>query len=228
MNDEAIFPRRRTPRFTFALGALAAAVMLAACGDDAKNKAASPSATGSSAPAPAAPSPSQGSTGSAASTSAAATPASVSADPLAPRYDATLAQGIDFRKPGYPKFVAEAAGISGVESWGRWTDGSTARLRFNQLLPASFTLNIEAGAIGPNFGKAVIVRAGKAQQSFIVTAAGPGTPPGLATFALKFEGATGDTIEIVPPRPVTPGEMDPRSTDKRLLGVGLVSLKIQG
>jgi hypothetical protein len=37
-------------------------------------------------------------------------------------YEATLAQGIDFKKDGYPAFIAQVAGMSGLEPWGRWSD----------------------------------------------------------------------------------------------------------
>ena len=150
------------------------------------------------------------------------------ADPLAPRYEASMAEGIDFKKAGYPNFLAEVSGISGRENWGRWTDGSAAKFRFNQPLPSKFTLLINAGAIGPNFGKPVIVRAGKVTKDFTVKNPADTTPPGLAEFALAFEGVDGsDTIEIVPPKPTRPKDINPKSDDGRLLGVGLVHLKVQ-
>ncbi len=67
---------------------------------------------------------------------------SAPADPLQPRYASTLAEGIDFKRPGYPEFVTEVAGISGAEGWGRWTDANlapNARIRFSQPLPQDFT-----------------------------------------------------------------------------------------
>ena len=44
-------------------------------------------------------------------------------DPLGPRYEVTMMDGIDFTKPGYPTFLSDVSGISGPEPWGRWTDG---------------------------------------------------------------------------------------------------------
>lgn len=39
-------------------------------------------------------------------------------DILAISYEATLPEGIDFRKPGYPTFIKQVKGISGLETWG--------------------------------------------------------------------------------------------------------------
>ena len=156
---------------------------------------------------------------------AAATPA---VDPMTPRYEATMADGIDFRKPGYPTFLTEVSGIGAREDWGRWTEGSVAKLRFKDPLPPKFTIIINAGALGPNFAKPVVVRAGNVQKEFSVNGPISSTPPGVQEFTLAFDGVTGaDSIEIVPPKPVRPKDMDSKSDDQRLLGVGLVSLKIQ-
>ena len=197
---------------------LVAVALLGACGEDPKSKAPTTAAV----PAPA----------SAAVTSAAAPVATTApapaTDPLAPAYDATLAQGIDFRKPGYPTFLSGVSGVAGHEPWGRWTEGSVARLRFKSPLPPSFTVSIEAGAIGPNVGKPIVVKAGKVEKTFTVAGGTVGPPPGIATFTLDFAGVEGaDTIEIIPPAPVRPKDMSAKSDDTRLLGVGLVALKIQ-
>ena len=202
-------------RTTPTIGAtLVAVALLGACGDDPKNK------QQSTAPAPAVAGPSaQG---------AAVSAAAPAADPLVPAYDATLAEGIDFRKPGYPTFLADVSGVAGREAWGRWTEGPVARLRFKNPLPPSFTVSIEAGAIGPNVGKVVVVKAGKVEKTFTVAGGTVGPPPGVATFTLDFAGVEGaDAIEIIPPAPVRPKDMTAKSDDNRLLGVGLVSLKLQ-
>ena len=52
-------------------------------------------------------------------------------------------------------------------------------------------------------------------------------PPGAEEFSVEFDGVEGDTIEIIPPKPTRPKDMDPKSDDERMLGVGLVYLKIQ-
>ena len=156
-----------------------------------------------------------------------ATPGSA-ADTMAPRYDATLAEGIDFRKPGYPAFVAEVSGVGAREDWGRWSEGPVSKLRFKDPLPRKFTLVMRAGAIGPNFGQPIIVRAGTVQRQFTVSGPIGPPPPGAEEFTIQFDGVDGaDTIELVPPKPTRPKDMDPKSDDERMLGVGLVYLKVQ-
>lgn len=159
--------------------------------------------------------------------SAAPTPAAAQAsDPLAPRYEASLADGIDFKRSGYPTFLAEVSGMSGHEAWGRWTDaaeGATARFRFNQPLPQKFTLELKANAFGPNLGLPVKVRVGGIEKEFVVK-----DPQAPELHVLMFEGVAGaDAIEVVPPQPTSPKQLDPQSGDTRMLGVSLVSLQIK-
>ncbi len=159
-------------------------------------------------------------------TAPAATPAPTRvADPLAPRYEATLTEGIDFKKPGYPNFLAEVSGMSGYEPWGRQSDannGAPVKFRFKKPLPSKFTLEIKANAFGPNLGKPIKVRVGSVEKTFIhKDAKNPGT------YTLVFEGTKGaDTIEIVSPVPTSPSELK-ISADTRKLGVSLISLKIR-
>ena len=144
---------------------------------------------------------------------------------LSPRYEATLAEGIDFKKDGYPDFLDEVTGMSGHEDWGRWTEaayGPVAVFRFKQPLPQKFTLEITAKAFGPNEDETVMVRVGSVERAFVVPAVAP--VPG--TYSLDFESKNGaDAIEIVPPKPTCPAELKV-SHDTRKLGLGLYSLKI--
>ena len=148
---------------------------------------------------------------------------------LTPRYEATLSEGIDFRKPGYPSFVAEVSGMGEREDWGRWTDGPAAKFRFQQPLPGKFTLQISAGAIGPNFDKPIVVRVGNVRKEFIIKApTAATTPAGVSAFALDFDNsARTDTIEIIPFKPTRPMDINPKSDDTRALGAALVSLKVR-
>ena len=156
-------------------------------------------------------------------TTAVAAPSALT-DALAPRYEATLAEGIDFRKRGYPNFVAEISGISGFEEWGRWSDagqGASVRIRFREPLPVKFTLEITASAFGPNLGQPMRVRVGQAEQSFT-----HGDPLNPGSYRLKFElSAPADAVEIVPPKPISPAEVA-GTQDVRKIGVGLVALKV--
>ena len=144
------------------------------------------------------------------------------ADPLAPRYDVSMAEGIDFRKEGYPNFLTAVSGMSGREVGGRWTEGAVAKFQFIQPLPKKFSLLIRTGGvIGTNNVNPIVVRIGKIQKEFIITKADE-------TFSLDFEGGGGgDAIEIAPPKPVRPIDLDPKNPDTRLLGIVMVSMKIQ-
>ncbi|QJR16504.1 DUF7024 domain-containing protein [Usitatibacter palustris] len=143
---------------------------------------------------------------------------------LGPRHEATLAEGIDFTKPGFPGFLKEVKGVSGAESWGRWTDANlapAASFRFDRALPKSFTLELKATGLGPNAYQPVKIRAGSVERTLTLG------NPAKASYRVEFSGVDVDTIEIVPPAPIRPGEVSPQNPDTRKLGLGLTSLKIQ-
>lgn len=142
--------------------------------------------------------------------------------PLEPRYAATLADGIDFRKPGYPAFVSEVTGIWAHESWGRWTVGPTATFRFDKPLPKKLKVEITANAYGPNTGQPVKVQVGEESRTFVVS-----SNTGL-TYDLNFQNEGGaNSITISPPKPTSPTELNAGSGDARKLGVGMIALKIK-
>lgn len=157
-----------------------------------------------------------------ANTAPVAAPAPVAAaDPLAPRYQASLAEGIDFRKQGYPAFLAAVSGMSGYESAHRWTEGPVVKFEFAQALPAKFNLSIEASAFGPNGNQPIVIRAGKVEKSLTFKAE-------MSAQSAVFEGVDGvKTLEIAIPKPTAPKDIDPNSGDPRKLGLSMVSLKVQ-
>ncbi|MBP8005734.1 MAG: hypothetical protein KAZ18_02405 [Acinetobacter sp.] len=159
-------------------------------------------------------------TPSAATNAPAAAPA-----PAVAVYEATLAQGIDFRKDGYPAFIAQVSGMSALEPWGRWSDadagGPVVRFKFKDKLPASFVLVLQANAFGPNEGKAVKVKAGQVSQDWVIKNADP-----AGTYTLKFANVDSDTIEFTIPSPTSPKSQGVND-DPRVLGVGFISLKVQ-
>lgn len=87
----------------------------------------------------------------------------VQANPLEPRYQATLSEGITFRNPGYPTFISAVKGISSVENFGRWTDDTKAVLEFDQPLPKKFTLIVTASMYAPSMGKPIKIEIGGAK-----------------------------------------------------------------
>ena len=154
------------------------------------------------------------------------TPAAAAPAPTAVVYEATLAQGIDFKRDGYPTFIAQVSGLSGAEPWGRWSDadagGPVVRFTFKDKLPATFKLVITANAFGPNEGKPIQVKAGQVTQDWsIKNAADPGT------YTINFEKVEGNTLEFTPPAPTSPASLNKDTPDGRKLGIGFVSLKIE-
>ena len=157
---------------------------------------------------------------------AAAPQQAAAVDQLAPRYENTLAEGIDFKKPGYPSFLLEVAGVSNRDDWGRWTDatgGPDVKFRFNKPLPKKFVLELQANAFGPNEGKPVKIRAGNVERVVTIK-----NVPSYAVYTAEFDGVdSADSIVITPPNPVLPREVDPNNKDERKLGLGLATLKIK-
>jgi phosphoglycerol transferase len=150
-------------------------------------------------------------------------PKAAAVDQLAPRYESTLAAGIDFKRPGYPNFLVDVAGVSSPEKWGRWTDGPEVKFRFNSPLPKKFVLELQANAFGPNEGKPVKIRAGTIERVITIK-----NVPANSVYTAEFDDVTStDTIVITPPSPVLPREVDPSNQDERKLGLGLVALKIK-
>lgn len=141
-------------------------------------------------------------------------------------FTAELADGIYFNMPEYSDFLVEVSGMGGYELWGRWTDataGPVAKFRFKQTLPRKFTLEITGNAYAPNAGLPVKVRVGAVEKTFVI-------PPNkeIDTYRLAFEtDGTADTLEITPPKPTRPKDITPENNDPRLLGLGLVSIKIK-
>jgi len=145
-------------------------------------------------------------------------------DPLGPRYAATLSEGIDFTKPGYPEFVADVTGISSYEPWARWSDANlapTVGIRLRQALPTRFSLELKINAFGPNLGEPVIVRIGGVERRFVHA-----DPRTIGTYRLEFDAVPPvDRIEIVAPKPASPSELRV-GDDTRRVGIAFVSLRI--
>ena len=139
---------------------------------------------------------------------------------LDPRYEATFAEGIDFRKPGFPRNVVEVRGMSDYEPWGRWTNHTATRFVFSEPLPLAFVLEITGGAVGPNLGKPVRVKVGTQTKEFAFTADPFNTQP--QTQSLEFVSTNPvNTIELQTPQLWRPINGDPRE-----LGIALVALRV--
>lgn len=147
-------------------------------------------------------------------------PPVITADPLAPRYESSLAEGIDFTKAGYPGFLQAVSGVSQYEPWGRWTDGKEAKFRFTQKLPKKFRLELMAQAFGPNVNAPLTVLAGKVKKQMTITDVQP------KPYSLSFDNVNSDSIILIPAKPTAPNAIG-INQDARLLGIGLVQLKVK-
>ena len=145
------------------------------------------------------------------------------ADALGPRYAATLDEGIEFSRSQWPEFIKSVAGISGNESWGRWSDANLApciRLEFFKELPVRFDLVLTMSAFGPNAGQEFRVIVGAAEYRGVASAA-----PGEVRISVAGNGAAAHTIQMCPPSPVLP-DGDGAGKDRRRIGLGLVRLRV--
>ncbi|KTT17861.1 acyltransferase [Pseudomonas fulva] len=142
-------------------------------------------------------------------------------EPRLGRYPASLEQGIDLGKTGIPDFLTKVSGFSQAESWGRWTDAhlGPVSLTFEQPLPRDFVLQISALAYGPNAGAPVTVSAGGVKRQVVFGA-------DQSTREITFEGVQGNSIEILPPSPISPSALG-ASSDERLLGLGISRIRVQ-
>lgn len=154
------------------------------------------------------------------------------------RYEATLEQGIDFTKPGYPLFLKNVTGISNPESWGRWSDAKDAGPRvvfeFNEPLPNQFILELAIKAYGPNKSLPIKVIAGKKSVEFSLDHKMPNNQIQIVKIPIELVQGDGPfkTIEIIPAKPTAPPKpqnfnpSNPGDADQRSLGVGLKVLAI--
>lgn len=179
------------------------ALMLAACGDASKPPVAAKKA------APDAP-----------LLNAMSGPATPPAPPAADgRYEATLAEGIQFAKPGLPIFVRAIEGMSHQESWGRWSDGPLVKVTFAAPLPKRMNLEVTGSAFGPNLNVPVKFSIGGVTQTMQFPRP-IGQAPVTTTMAFDL-GSDADTLEIAIPKPEKPG-----GPDTRELGIALMNLRV--
>jgi phosphoglycerol transferase len=140
------------------------------------------------------------------------------------QYKASLQDGIDFKKEGYPSFLKSVSGIDAQENWGRWSNASLAqsvRLVFNEPLPKKFTIELKAIGYGPNINAKTRIQVGDVTKTILLQA------DASQLHELEFDNLSGaNSIEIFPPKPTSPNQLSLTNTDVRKIGIGLISLKI--
>lgn len=139
-------------------------------------------------------------------------------------YEASLSEGIDFKREGYPTFVAKTTGISEKESFGRWSDGDEVIIDLVVALPDKFNILLQAAAFGPNINKPFIMIIGDSRQEFKVDT---GSPEIMKDILIPFQ-IIGEikSIRIVVPQATSPKAVA-NSPDERRLGIALGRLQIK-
>lgn len=127
-------------------------------------------------------------------------------------------QEIDFTQGSWPG--VNAAGLSGPEPWGTWSDGKRVALEFSNPLPREFTLILKGHTIG-NTDQPSTIMVGHQQREIRLP-----SPQELA-LAFSTDGSV-HTINFDIPwaRPLK--ELGIVSEDTRRLGIGFVSIRIIG
>lgn len=145
-------------------------------------------------------------------------------DHLGVRYNSTITEGIDFTRPDFPIFVKDIQGLSGLESWGRWSDSNLSpsiRIDLQEQLPNRFDLIFIAQSFGPNVGSNLKVKIGTQIHYFKLKA-----DQFEYNKLIDLGGEKVSYIEFIPPQPTSPEQLN-LSTDTRKLGIGLVHLSFK-
>lgn len=124
-----------------------------------------------------------------------------------------------FAEPEDDNEGLRSTGLSGLEDWGRWSEGALVTLTLDKPLPKKVLLRLDASAYGPNTERPFTLKAGATEVPLRVGAS-------HARQELRFDtdGNT-RTIEIRVPQPVSPQELG-QGADPRKLGIGLYTLEV--
>ncbi len=141
-------------------------------------------------------------------------------DPLGPRYQASLSEGIEFDRKGYPIFVSNISGISQFEKFGRWTDGNDVSIEFTKPLPIKFTLKLKLAVFPHMKNKPIKIEVGdfKLETTF------SNRKQMKFEFQIESDGNARE-IKFYLPDTKSPNELG-GTADIRKLGLALVYLKV--
>jgi hypothetical protein len=130
---------------------------------------------------------------------------------------------LDFSTARLPSFIADAHGLSGSESWGRWTVGPKMVLRFRKPLPRAFSLQIRGYAFDSNHEKPITVTVGRTETSLVMSATLKD-----GRYCLDIDNKDGaDFISFRVPNPEAPANLWPGlSNDTRKLGLALIRMDL--
>jgi phosphoglycerol transferase len=116
--------------------------------------------------------------------------------------------------------IAAAEGMSGAESWGRWSDRKQAVLHFAEPLPRRVFLILKAMAYGENATQPFTLHLGGTTTSFML-----GQAPQEVGLWLATDGKQ-RTLTIDVPHPAAPTPDGVPGGDHRLLGIGIYEIEI--
>lgn len=135
-----------------------------------------------------------------------------------------LRKGFLLNQAAYPYFVVQHAGLSSPEDWGRWSEANNDKwvtLTFVKPLPKKINLLITAKGFGPNIGAPTTIKIGSSERQIILSTE-------MQLFKVPFDlSESSNTIQIIPPAPISPKEIDPRNLDTRKLGIGIEKIAFE-
>jgi hypothetical protein len=136
-------------------------------------------------------------------------------------FNSFLRKGIIFSEEKFPYFMLKDSGLSNKEEWGRWSDANNGQfitLELLKKLPKKFDLIIRAKAFSQNIGLPTIIKIGSLKKEVYLD-------QNIKEYVIPFDlSEKVSKIEIFPPRPISPSEIDPKNLDTRKLGVGIASI----
>ncbi|MFJ4343847.1 DUF7024 domain-containing protein [Pseudomonas sp. NPDC089401] len=143
------------------------------------------------------------------------------ADHLGIRYAATLEDGIDFTKDGWPAFIANVKGVWPLEPWGRWSVKPEVTFDFSDPLPQTFTLVLRARAFASNAEHPTRIQV--ADKEYTVQLTGDTSEVRLK---VDLQGSNAQRITFIPYSPTSPRKVMGGSDDRKL-GIGFVSMRFE-
>lgn len=149
------------------------------------------------------------------------------------KYRESITKGVNFKESRTPQFIQSIEGTSWSEPWGTWSDAKKAdavRIKFKPALPHHFILEITAVGYGPNASMPTTIRLLNPDKSKPPIEYKVIIGPTPSVYSFDFSIPTqrdANTFEITPPKPISPKSLNSDSDDERLVGIGLINLKIK-
>lgn len=136
------------------------------------------------------------------------------------KYSASKPNTIDFKKAGFPSFVAGVAGIGQYEGWGRWSEGNDVKFFLDVELNKSVTFYVELTTFGPNMDKPLLMTVNNVSRTLLPQEGKENQ------YVAKFEFpevVKNPEITIKVPSPASPAQLG-LSNDTREIGLGLIKM----